>query len=191
MSSIKQLAEWSLFLDRDGVINQRIPGDYVKRWEEFVFLPGVLEVWPMLAQIFPRLFIVTNQQGIGKGLMTANDLELVHETMQKQVMAVGGRLDRAYYCPELAIQSPPCRKPNIGMAEWAKRDFPTVQFAKSIMVGDSISDMQFGWTAGMKTVFITTKEGELEKLQTLAQKPDLVLPRLSNLPNFLQELVGA
>ena len=190
MSLQEQLQDWSLFLDRDGVINQRIPGDYVKRWEEFVFLPGVLEVWPVLAQLFPHHFIVTNQQGNAKGLMTPAHLDVVHAKLEEEVKAVGGRLARAYFCPELAGLNPPCRKPNIGMAEWARRDFPAVQFSKSIMVGDSISDMQFGWTAGMKTVFITTKEGEFEKLQVLPQKPDLVLPQLSDLPKFLQELLG-
>lgn len=190
MSLQEQIQNWSLFLDRDGVINHRIPGDYVKHWREFDFLPGVLAVWPELAQYFNRIFIVTNQQGIGKGLMTTTDLERVHEQLRAEVVAVGGRLDKAYFCPELAVHNPPCRKPNIAMAEWAQRDFPAVQFAKSIMVGDSISDMQFGWTAGMKTVFITTKEGELEKLEAMAQKPDLILPQLADLPNFLQELLS-
>lgn len=185
MISMDTKNTWSLFLDRDGVINQRIPHDYVKNWSEFQFLPGVLEVWPQFSSWFQHIFVVTNQQGIGKGLMTEEDLALVHQQLKDQVEKVGGQLDALYYCPELSQHNPPCRKPNIGMAEQAKRDFPTVDFSRSVMVGDSVSDMQFAWRAGMKSVFVTTKEGELECLQKEAYSVDLVLSALSELPQIL------
>ena len=69
---------WTLFLDRDGVINRRLPGAYVQHWDQFEFLPGVLPALSILANYFAHLIIVTNQQGIGKGLMTESDLQKIH-----------------------------------------------------------------------------------------------------------------
>ncbi len=154
------LSGWTLFLDRDGVINERIPGSYVRKVEEFVFLPKVLDALSILAQHFATIVIVTNQQGITKGVMTEEDLQSVHQAMKQAVSVAGGRFDEIYYCKELATSNPWCRKPNPGMAHQAKADFPQIDFTKSIMVGDSISDMEFGQRLGMKTVYLPTKEEE-------------------------------
>ena len=156
-SDIKQ-SDWSLFLDRDGVINRRIVDDYVKRWEDFEFLPGVLESFSVFAKNFKHIFIVTNQQGVGKGLMTVEDVEAVHQKMKVAIENTACKIDGIYFCPALAAEQNPCRKPNIGMAHQAQADFPDVDFSKSIMVGDSPSDMEFGINAGMKTVFIGNRE---------------------------------
>ncbi|TND01830.1 MAG: D-glycero-D-manno-heptose 1,7-bisphosphate phosphatase [Bacteroidetes bacterium] len=159
---------WTLFLDRDGVINRRLPGDYVKRWDEFEFLPGVLDAMPVLAHIFGTIVIVTNQQGIAKGLYTEDDLRLVHEKMQARVSEHGGRIDRIYFSPHAAAENHPTRKPAIGMALQAKSDLPAIDFSKSVIVGDSVSDMQFGRTAGMKTVFAKTDGALPEEHKALA-----------------------
>jgi len=147
-------ADWTLFLDRDGVINKRLMGDYVKNTEEFEFLPGVLDALKGFKPIFNRIVVVTNQQGIGKGIMSEEDLALVHDHMLEAIESIGARIDKVYHCPELAEKNAACRKPNIGMAEQAVDDFPEIDFTKSIMVGDSISDLEFGKNAGMKTVYI-------------------------------------
>ena len=149
---------WSLFLDRDGVINKRIVGDYIKKWEEFEFLPGVLESIHSLSQKFGKIFIVTNQQGIGKGLMTENELTVIHDRMVSEIKSYGGRIDKVYYSPYREEEKSIFRKPNPGLARKAKIDFKEIEFEKSIMVGDSITDMQFGRNAEMKTVFISTDE---------------------------------
>lgn len=145
---------WSLFLDRDGVINKRILGGYVKNTTEFEFLPDSLEALQKLATIFKNIFIVTNQQGMGKGLMTISDLNIVHQYMLGQIRENGGRIDRIFSCPDLASKSPNCRKPGLAMAQMAKKEFPSLNFKKSYMVGDSESDMEFGRNAEMKCVFI-------------------------------------
>ena len=145
---------WTLFLDRDGVINHRIEGDYVKRWDEFIFMPDVKESICQLNQVFGTIVVVTNQQGIGKGLYTESDLEGIHMNMMLDIILSGGQVDRVYYAPELASANSRLRKPNIGMAEKAKEDFPSIDFSKSLMIGDSYSDMEFGRRAGMKTVFL-------------------------------------
>ena len=148
--------KWALFLDRDGVINVRLPGDYVKRPEQFVLLPNVKEAMQLLRQKFGHVFLVTNQQGIGKQLMTESDLERVHQYMNR---LLDNPFDKIYHCSELAAAQSPFRKPEIGMALQAKEEFPAVDFSQSVMVGDAASDMQFGEKAGMKTVFIRENGG--------------------------------
>ncbi len=159
---------WTLFLDRDGVINKRLPGRYVRHWEEFEFCKGSLAAIVKLRKHFARIVVVTNQQGIGKKIMTEKMLEKVHRRLRKEVAAAGGNLDQIYHCPGLAKENPPCRKPNPGMGLQAQKDFPEINFAKSIIVGDSISDIEFGIGLGMMTVFITTKEEEQEASQSIA-----------------------
>lgn len=146
---------WSLFLDRDGVINRRIPGDYVKRIEEFNFNPGAAEAIAVFSKIFRYIFVVTNQQGIGKGLMDEYDLAIIHDYMLEKLRQTGGRIDKVYFCPGLAKDNPACRKPQIGMALQAKADFPDVDFSRSLMIGDSVSDIEFGNNAGMTTYYIS------------------------------------
>ena len=153
---------WTLFLDRDGVINKRLIDDYVKSVDEFEFLPGVLNAIKSFTNLFDRIFIVTNQQGISKGLMTENDLQLIHNHLIERVLEVGGKIDKIYYCLDLAGTESKNRKPETGMALQAKNDFPDIDFSKSIMIGDSISDMKFGKNAGMKTVFISDKHTDYD-----------------------------
>ena len=142
---------WSLFLDRDGVINKRIIDGYVRKVEEMILLPQVQEAFHIFKAKFKHIFIVTNQQGIGKGLMTEQDLQQVHNSMLQQI---GVPITRIYYSPFLAKENNIMRKPQIGMALQAKRDYPDVDFNHAVMVGDSESDMQFGINSGMHTVFI-------------------------------------
>ena len=144
----------NLFLDRDGVLNERIVGGYVSQPEEFVVLPGVLEAMKLFANRFEHIFIVTNQQGIGKGLMTENDLQQVHDIFLQQVAAAGGRVDRIYHCPALKSEHSFMRKPSIGMAVKARHDYPGLRLKDSVMVGDTMSDMLFGRRAGMTTVLV-------------------------------------
>jgi D-glycero-alpha-D-manno-heptose 1-phosphate guanylyltransferase len=146
---------WTLFLDRDGVLNRKIEGDYVRNLSQFEWLPGVQESLVKLSQQFGRVIIVSNQQGVGKGLMTAKDVETIHEYIISTIRDLGGRIDRIYFAPQLSVENSPMRKPGTGMALQAQRDFPDIDFSKSVMVGDSVSDMVFGKAAGMKTVFIT------------------------------------
>lgn len=149
---------WTLFLDRDGVINDRPIGDYVKKWEDFKFLPGVLEALTIFNNMFKRIILVTNQQGIGKGLMKIEDLEDVHSKMINKIQKSGGRIDAVYYCPELAGKPLSCRKPSTFMAQKALAEFPDIDFDKSLMLGDMLTDLQFGRNTGMKTIYINTNQ---------------------------------
>ncbi|TNE53031.1 MAG: HAD-IIIA family hydrolase [Bacteroidetes bacterium] len=153
-----QTREWCLFLDRDGVINERIFGAYVRSVDEFKFLPGSLDAIAHFHQIFQRIFVVTNQQGIGKGLMTERNLHEIHRYMCEEIERQGGRIDQCYFAPELKSDPNNSRKPGPFMALRAQSDFPEVNFEKSIMVGDTDSDILFGKKLGMKTVRIRTAE---------------------------------
>ncbi len=151
--------KWTLFLDRDGVINVEKPMDYVRNREEFQFNPGVLEAMKYFNGLFGPIVVVTNQRGVGKGWMTEEDLLDIHIHMAQEVEATGGRIDKIYYAPELTDDSPR-RKPNATMGLEAARDFPEIDLQKSIMVGNTFSDMEFGRNIGALTVFLPTTRSE-------------------------------
>ncbi|MCL2414301.1 MAG: HAD family hydrolase [Bacteroidales bacterium] len=157
MSDLKLEQFDTLFLDRDGVINRHRPNDYVKTWEEFEFLPGVLDTLALLNKQFKHIVIVTNQRGIGKGVMSEPDLLEIHHNMRQEIQKHGGRIDKIYYCTA-ADDTDFFRKPNIGMALQAQKDFPDIDFSKSIMIGDSESDVQFAKNAGMKAIKVESSD---------------------------------
>ena len=94
-------SSWTLFLDRDGVINAESDEDYIRNWESFRFLPGVLESFSIFNNIFNRIIIVTNQKGVGKGLMSENDLLTINKNLTEAVSNAGGEMGKIYYCTEL------------------------------------------------------------------------------------------
>ncbi|MFD3408611.1 HAD-IIIA family hydrolase [Aquirufa sp. HETE-83D] len=145
---------WTLFLDRDGVINEKRENDYVKNWEEFEFIDGSVEAIAKFSKIFGKIVVVTNQRGVGKGLMSKSQLDLIHWRMQKELINQHAYIDKIYSCTCLSDDSD-CRKPNVGMAIKSQNDYPLIDFNKSVMVGDSISDMQFGNRLGMKCIYIS------------------------------------
>ena len=151
---MNKFQNWTLFLDRDGVINRRIVNDYVKRPAEFHFIENVPQAIRIFSTIFDKIIVVTNQQGIGKGLMTVHDLDEVHSKMKTEIEDAGGHINHIFFAPELAGMKSFFRKPNIGMGLKAKKQFPSIQFKQSVMVGDSLGDMQFGKRLGMTTVLV-------------------------------------
>lgn len=151
---------WTLFLDRDGVLNKKRDNDYVKAVHELEILPQTDEAIAALSQIFGRTVIVTNQQGIGKGLMTEAHLAEIHAHLARHIARAGGKIDAFYHAPHLKHENSPLRKPEIGMALQAQSDFPEIDFKKSIMVGDSPSDMEFALKAGMVPMLISDTASE-------------------------------
>lgn len=164
----------TVFLDRDGVINQRIPGDYIKRWDEFVFLPGVVEALRNLRRAGIRSVVITNQRGIARGLYTAADLHLVHQRMQAHLDAHDARVDAIYYCPDL---DGPRRKPAPGMLFDAQRDHLAIDFARAVLIGDSATDLQAAAGAGCRGILVGSGEHlaeQLDALRTLGLTPSHV-----------------
>ena len=152
---------WTLFLDRDGVINVESIGSYITDWNEFTFCEGTPEAMQLLSELFGHIVVVSNQRGVGKGIMTMDALKQINQNMSNAVVTAGGRIDRVY-CATSTSDTDHNRKPNSGMALQAKEDFPEIDFKKSIMVGNSISDMEFGKRLAMHTVFLTTKHEPYE-----------------------------
>jgi D-glycero-D-manno-heptose 1,7-bisphosphate phosphatase len=151
---------WTLFLDRDGVINHEKYNDYIHTWDEFKFYDGVKEAIAFFSKIFNRIIVVTNQKGIGKGVTKPADLQFMHKNMIAEIEAAGGRIDAVYFCPDLEDESPN-RKPNPGMGLQASNNFPDIDLSKSLIVGNTISDMQFGRNLGAKTIFLPTTRPEV------------------------------
>ena len=170
---------WTLFLDRDGVINKKLDNDYVKHINEFEFLEGAIEAIYLLTKLFNHTIVVTNQQGVGKGIMSHEDLALIHEYMLYELEKAHAFVDQIYYSPDLAHLNSFTRKPNPGMAIQAQTDFPDIDFSRSIMVGDSSSDIDFGDRLGMKTVLVTntfqyTSKADLQ-VGSLSKFADLLI----------------
>jgi histidinol-phosphate phosphatase family protein len=162
MIDLKQIDNsWTLFLDRDGVINHEKHKDYIHTWDEFVFYDGALEAISIFAKRFNRIVIVTNQKGIGKGVTLLHNLQLIHTNMQKAIEEAGGRVDAIYFSPFLEDDHP-YRKPNHGMGLQAAKDIPDIDLSKAIMVGNTMSDMQFGRNLGIKNIFLTTTRPEVD-----------------------------
>lgn len=141
----------TLLLDRDGTINVLRPGDYVKSWEEFAFMPDFLASAAGLSWRFEHIFIVTNQRGIGRGLMSEADLHSIHTLMIEEIDRHGGRIDGIYHC-SATDSSHPDRKPQIGLWHQIQHDFADVRPESTVMVGDSDGDAGFAANAGMDFV---------------------------------------
>lgn len=157
---------WTLFLDRDGVINVEYPQTDSRRvvaWSDFVLARGVLPALQKLSQIFGRIVVVTTQRAVGRGLMSLETLEWMHRRLVAIVQAAGGRIDRIYASTDADHHSY-YHKPNPGLAHLAQKDFPEIRFEKSVMVGNTLPDMQFGRGLGMYTVWVKTAQfwGEVE-----------------------------
>jgi len=147
----------TLLLDRDGVINRWLPGDYVTSWDKFTFLPGILESLRKWAGHFRHIFLVTNQRGVGKGRMTQEQLEAVHARMLAEIAAAGGRIDGIYLCTALSDDDPR-RKPNRGMFNEILAAYPEVKPEKTVMLGDSRYDREFAANCGIGFVLMETAE---------------------------------
>ncbi len=170
---------WTLFLDRDGVINERLMDDYVKNINEFIFLDGVLESFRIFNELFNRIIIVTNQRGIALNVMNQSDLESIHRFMVEKIRNNGGRVDSIYHCPHDKNDNCNCRKPNNGMLLQAYADFNDIDFSKSIMVGDTEPDMEMGRSKCKLNIFIS------ERMEN-TPLADMVFPSLSEFARHLK-----
>lgn len=179
---------WTLFLDRDGVINIESVGSYITSWSEFVFHDGALDAIRSLSSLFGTVVVVSNQRGVGRGIMSMESLREINKNMRSAVAEHGGNIHRVYNC--IAVNDEDHnRKPNTGMGMQAQEDFPEIDFRRSIMVGNSISDMEFGKRLNMHTVFLTTKHDPVQLPNDLIdeQYPSLLAWAKSMAP---AEMVG-
>ena len=144
----------TLFLDRDGVINHKTD-EYIQFFSEFRFIEDVPESIAKLSDYFERIIIVTNQQGIGKKIMTENQLFTLHDKMLSEINKLGGKIEKIYYCSHLSSVNCDCRKPKSGMLLKAKEDFPEIDFEKSILIGDSDTDIIAAENVNIKSIKVS------------------------------------
>jgi histidinol-phosphate phosphatase family protein len=155
-----------VFLDRDGVINKKLEGDYVKFYDEFTFLPGVIETIRKIKQKGLMVIIITNQSGIGRGIMSEDDLTKVHEQMLDDLEKEGVTIDAIYHCPHSPDNGCDCRKPKDGLFKQALMDF-NIDLKNSWMIGDEQKDVEAGEKAGCKTYLLSKGELLSETIELL------------------------
>jgi D-glycero-D-manno-heptose 1,7-bisphosphate phosphatase len=180
----------TVFIDRDGVINRKRPQDaYVTRWEDFVFLPGALESLGLLTRAGVRIVVVTNQRGVARGLMSSDTLSEIHERMRQECAAHQGRIDAVYAC-EHEIGTCRCRKPEPGLLLRAKEACPAIEFSRSILIGDSASDLEAGYRLGCGLVLVGKEPVVSAELQTLSSRGIVALIAVPSLLDAVRGLLG-
>lgn len=168
----------TIFLDRDGVINEN-RSDYVKSWNEFRFLPGSCEAIALLARAGHRIIVCTNQASIARGIITRETIEEIHYRMACEIDRAGGCIEKIYYCPHGRDAQCPCRKPRPGLLLRA-RDELGLDMRDALFIGDSITDIQAGLAAGVHCMLVLTGRGQ-EQLRNHAHEaggPFYVMPDL-------------
>jgi D-glycero-D-manno-heptose 1,7-bisphosphate phosphatase len=180
LSKIVPRAVRTVFLDRDGVLNEKMPeGHYVTSWREFKVLPGAAEAVGRLNRAGLRVVVISNQRGIALGRYTVSDVRAIHAEFQSLLHSHGAHIDAFYFCPHDKQQCN-CRKPLPGLFEEAVAEFPTITAATSVMIGDSLSDIEFGQRLGMPSIFIegdpTGRKSGSDTAQKLA---DMHFPSLA------------
>jgi len=183
----------TIFIDRDGVVNEKLPeGQFVRSLADFKLLDGVPEAIARLNQTGLRVVVVSNQSGIAQGLYTAADVLAIHDTLKKTLAGHGARIDGFYFCPHGKGGGCNCRKPLPGLFEQAQAEFPEIDAATSMMIGDSLPDIEFGQRLGMRTIFI---EGNPERqkpgAEAAAELAGGSFPSLAKAVEFLMEEQGA
>ena len=171
-------SSWTLFIDRDGVINERNFEGYILNKRDFVFKEGVLKSSKSLFSKFKHVVLVTNQQCIGKGLISTDGVREIHDYMESSLVHNGAKIDLILVAPEIKGSENSTRKPQPYMALLAQKKMKDIDFSKSIMVGDTDSDIQFGKNLEMKTVLIESSE-------KCTIRPDVKVSSLMELNNRL------
>ena len=156
-----------VFLDRDGVINENKPDDYVRNWEEFVFLPNAKEALRRLSNNDEvKIFIVSNQAGIGKDVVTVAQVDEVNRRMKNEIETAGGRIDGILYCPHTPEDQCSCRKPGADLLLKVLQETPGNP-SKRFMVGDAVSDMAAAKKVSAVAIMVKTGRGK-EQLKSVS-----------------------
>jgi D-glycero-D-manno-heptose 1,7-bisphosphate phosphatase len=181
----------TVFLDRDGVLNRKLPeGDYVSAWDHFHLLPDTAEAIRKLKRAGLRVIVVSNQRGIGLGHYTTADVDRIHAQLQKELAIKGALIDGFYFCPH-DKGSCNCRKPLPGLFQQAQSQFPDIRPETSLMIGDSLSDIEFGRNLGMTTIFIEGHAGSRENQKSGGQRAaEIADLRFDTLVDAVDGLLG-
>lgn len=161
----------AIFLDRDGVLcEDRV--DYVKSWDEFIFIPTAAEAIRKINAAGLPIFVVTNQSGVSRGVFTHETVEQIHTTMQNSLRAQGAHVDAFYFCPHTDADQCGCRKPKAGMLRQAAKEHG-IDLSRSFMVGDALRDIQAATSAGVTPILVKTGRGssQMTQIEDPSQQP--------------------
>jgi len=143
-----------VFLDRDGVINCKPPeGEYVSSWDHFHILPGAESAIASLNSAGIRVIVVSNQRGVALGMYAVEDVDALHARLRQHLSAYGAHIDAFYFCPHDNNQCN-CRKPSTGLIEQAFHDFREASPLNSVLIGDSLSDIEAARNVGMPAILV-------------------------------------
>lgn len=175
----------AIFLDRDGVIN-RYPGDtkYVSCWKEFRFLPKAKEAVAKLHKNGFRIFITSNQAGVGKGIFSQKALDIITKNMLKEIEKSDGKIDGVYYCTHRNDENCSCRKPKTGLLELVKKNY-RLDLKQAIFIGDTIRDVRTAKTAGCKSFLVFSGKEKLANHKSWEIQPDKVFRNLWEAAEFI------
>lgn len=173
-----------ILLDRDGVINRRIPDGYVTCWEQFEFLPRVLDALRLLAESSYKVLVVSNQACISKGLMSPEELAQLTSRFVEAVMKSGGRICDVYYCPHRAEDGCDCRKPNPGLLRRAQGEHGFV-FAQTFLIGDSERDLMAAHEVGCPAVLVRADPPSDFDAHSAPHRPRATVPDLYEAVQFV------
>ncbi|MFA4842667.1 MAG: HAD-IIIA family hydrolase [Candidatus Omnitrophota bacterium] len=176
----------AIFLDRDGVIN-RYPGDkkYVTSWESFKFLPKAKRALARLSRANFKIFVISNQAGVGKGIFSQRTLNSITRRMLAKIEDGAGRIDAVYYCTHKKNDHCSCRKPKAGLLYKARKDFPGIEFKKSFFIGDTIRDILAAKAAGCKSVLVLSGKEKISNRLNWLLQPDFIFPGLWGAVQFI------
>jgi histidinol-phosphate phosphatase family protein len=174
-----------IFLDRDGVIN-RYPGhrEYVKSWAEFRFLPGVKKALALLTGRGFKVFVISNQAGVGKGIYAKEALDELTQKMLQGLVKYGAKIHGVYYCTHTKEERCPCRKPKTGLIEIARRRH-SLNIRGAYFVGDTIRDVHTARAAGLKSILVLSGKEKFRNKKSWEVQPDFVFPDLWQAVKFL------
>lgn len=169
----------AVFLDRDGVLNED-QEDYVKSWDEFIWIKGAQEAIKKLNLANLLVIVVTNQSSIGRGIIPSTIVENIHENIQRELEQTGAWIDAFYYCPARPEEGSIFRKPQPGMLLQAQKEHQ-IELENSYLIGDSFSDIETGHKVGCKTILVLTGKGkdQLANMTSNAVKPHVIVQDLS------------
>ncbi|MCM8809343.1 MAG: HAD-IIIA family hydrolase [Candidatus Omnitrophica bacterium] len=176
-----------VFLDRDGVISIFTPNDYIKKWEEFKFIPEGIDGLKILNDAGYKVIIISNQAGVNKGLFTINDLNEITENMLKELKNKGvNNILKVYYCIHTKEENCECRKPKTGLFKKAEQDFGKIEFSKTYFIGDADIDIIAGKNVGTNTILVLTGKTKSKKeIELWEAKPDYIFDNLKEAAEFI------
>jgi D-glycero-D-manno-heptose 1,7-bisphosphate phosphatase len=166
-----------IILDRDGTINYDSDA-HIKSPDEWRPIEGSLEAIARLTQADYRIAVATNQSGIARGLFDTTTLIAIHNTMQRALGQVGGRIDAFFFCPHAADSACECRKPKPGMLIEIANRF-NVSLDDTYMVGDALRDLEAAAAAGAKPVLVLTGKGKKTQKEGGLPPGTIVFPDLA------------